>query len=50
MTACPHTANKAFEIIRNFKPQLLEHHPYSQYLVPSDFQMFEPLKYAITEA
>jgi hypothetical protein len=47
--AHPHTANKTFETIRDLKPVLVEHPPYGQILVASDFQMFEPLQYAIRE-
>jgi transposase len=46
--ARPHTANKTNETLRNFKWEVLEHPPYSPDLVPSDFDLFGPLKHHLS--
>jgi histone-lysine N-methyltransferase SETMAR len=42
--ARPHTARATQERIQELQWELLEHPPYSQGLVPSDFHLFGPLK------
>ncbi|PNF22416.1 hypothetical protein B7P43_G16396 [Cryptotermes secundus] len=42
--ARPHTAQAAQERIQELKWELLEHSPYSPYLAPSDFHLFDLLK------
>jgi histone-lysine N-methyltransferase SETMAR len=48
--ARPNTPDKTFETNRDLKFEILEHPPYSLDLLPSDFYMLGPLKFAITGA
>jgi hypothetical protein len=41
--ARPHTANKTYEMLQNFKGEVLEHPPYSPNLAPSNFHLFGSL-------
>jgi histone-lysine N-methyltransferase SETMAR len=46
--ACPHTANKTNDTLRNFKWEVFQHPPYSPKLAPSDFHLFGPLKHHLS--
>jgi histone-lysine N-methyltransferase SETMAR len=38
------TANRKRELLRRYNWEVLDHHPYSPDLAPSDFHLFGPLK------
>ena len=40
----PHTAAATVEMVQQLGFELLQHHPYSPDLVPSDYHIFSPLK------